>query len=63
MCDLETGARRPTRELVRAALGPAIAASAPGGAERQRAIAAERGLVGLVAHLADAFVSLAMARG
>ncbi len=63
MTDVESGERRPTRELLRAALGPEHEAAAPGGAQRQRAIAAEHGLHGLVAHLADAFVSRAAARG
>jgi glutamate---cysteine ligase / carboxylate-amine ligase len=63
LCDLERDVRRPARELADEAFGPEIAATAPGGAERQRAVAAEHGLRGLVAHLADAFVSRAVARG
>jgi carboxylate-amine ligase len=63
MTEPDTGVRGPTRELLRAALGPELEGAAPGGAQRQRAIAAEHGLHGLVAHLADAFVSRAVARG
>jgi carboxylate-amine ligase len=57
MTDLQTGERRPTRERLEALLGelglePPVLA---GGAARQRAVAAERGLHGLVGWLADGF--------
>jgi carboxylate-amine ligase len=56
MADLETGERRPTRERVAALLDELGVAMPPGdGAARQRRIAAERGLHGLVAWLADGF--------
>jgi carboxylate-amine ligase len=47
MTDLATGERRPTRELIGGSVSPAA---------RQRAVAAERGLKGLVAWMADRFV-------
>jgi carboxylate-amine ligase len=56
MRDLETGERRPTRERVTALLDDAGTAMPAGdGAARQRAVAAERGLRGLVAWLAHGF--------
>jgi carboxylate-amine ligase len=65
MTDLETGERRPTRERLEALLDeldldPEPLARARGmltgnGAVRQRAVAAERGLHGLVGWLADGF--------
>jgi glutamate---cysteine ligase / carboxylate-amine ligase len=74
MADLASGERRPTRERLAALLdelGGCGAArellDAGGGAARQRAVAAERGLRGLVAWLADGFapapVSPARTRG
>jgi glutamate---cysteine ligase / carboxylate-amine ligase len=71
MADLETGERRPTRERLEALLADLAPDAArlgcaaeleraramldDGGAARQRAVAAERGLHGLAAWLADAF--------
>ena len=56
MRDLVTGELLPTRERVAALLASLdVAAPAGDGAARQRAIAAERGLRGLVAWLADGF--------
>jgi glutamate---cysteine ligase / carboxylate-amine ligase len=56
MRDLETGELRPTRERVATLLDDLGVAMPPGdGAARQRAVAAERGLRGLVAWLADGF--------
>ena len=67
MADLETGERRPTRERLAELLdelagAPGLDATraliaSGGGAARQRAVAAEGGLHGLVAHLADAFAA------
>jgi carboxylate-amine ligase len=54
--DLRTGEPRPTRERVAALVGELGVAQPPGdGAARQREVAAERGLRGLVAWLADGF--------
>ena len=47
MTDLVTGERRPTRELIGGGVSPAT---------RQREVAAERGLKGLVAWLCDGFL-------
>jgi glutamate---cysteine ligase / carboxylate-amine ligase len=56
MADLRTGERRPTRELVAALVGDLGVPLPPGdGAARQRQVAAERGMRGLVAWLADGF--------
>ena len=60
MADLVTGERRPTRERLIELLAAAGAPEARrlverGGAARQRAVAAERGLHGLAGSLADAF--------
>jgi carboxylate-amine ligase len=52
MTDPLTGAREPTRERLARLGAPAL-----DGAARQRAVAAEAGLHGLVAWLADAFVT------
>jgi carboxylate-amine ligase len=54
MTDPVTGVREPVRERLERVLGAAPAA--PGGAAHQRAIAADRGLRGLVVSLADTFV-------
>jgi glutamate---cysteine ligase / carboxylate-amine ligase len=59
MLDLETGERQPTRERVAALLDDAgVAVPAGDGAARQREIAAERGLRGLVAWLTDGFTGV-----
>ena len=60
LADLETGERRPTRDRLLELLEEIGAEEARpladrGGAARQRAIAAERGLVGLAGWLADGF--------
>ena len=57
MIDLVTGARRPTRDRL-AALVDRLGVAMPAGdaAARQREVAAEGGLHGLVAWLADRFV-------
>ena len=56
MRDLVSGERQPTRARVAALLGDLGVAMPDGdGAKRQRAIAAERGLRGLVAWLSDGF--------
>lgn len=63
MVDVETGERRPTRERLAALLdelgGDELAGARrlldEGGAARQRAVAAERGLHGLAGWLADVF--------
>ena len=56
MRDLETGELRPTRARVAALLDDLGVTMPPGdGAARQREVAAERGLRGLVAWLADGF--------
>jgi hypothetical protein len=47
MTDLVTGERRPTRELIGGDVSPAT---------RQRQVASERGLKGLVAWLCDGFL-------
>ena len=61
LADLETGERRPTRDRLLELLDEIGAPEARplverGGATRQRAIAAERGLAGLAGWLADGFV-------
>jgi carboxylate-amine ligase len=65
MTDLQTGERRPTRERLEALLDELDLEPEPlararemlrgNGAVRQRAVAAERGLQGLVGWLADGF--------
>ena len=56
MIDLRSGERRPTRDRVAALLGELGVAMPPAdGAARQREVAAERGLHGLVAWLAEGF--------
>ena len=57
LIDLVTGERRPTRDRL-AALADRLGVAMPAGdgAARQRAVAADRGLDGLVAWLADRFV-------
>jgi carboxylate-amine ligase len=56
MTDLVTGERRPTRERIAVLVEElGVALPAGQGARRQREVAAERGLRGLVAWLADAF--------
>ncbi len=56
MRDLRTGERRPTRERVAALLDElGVAMPAADGAARQRQVAADRGLRGLAAWLADGF--------
>jgi hypothetical protein len=55
MTDPVTGVREPVRERLERVLGTAPPEPA-GGAAHQRAVAAERGLPGLVDALADDFV-------
>lgn len=62
MTDPVTGVREPVRERLERVLGTSPREPA-GGAAHQRAVAAERGLRGLVAALADDFVSPGLGRG